>query len=222
MKIGKLVGYNEVTKNLDGGGLFTKTPFKLFYSTIDDSDYEDYNNIVSINTYWKSIGQYQQIRTVLAPIVISKASANYSTWGTGLTSDERSVAIKWILAPYQLRVPAISDSDDRDNFKELLEQTAGRTKESLVGRERIVEEMRQHIGLEQFRTDIITKADLDDYYDNVADLIQRFIGSNEPHFYYWLNGLDIYGGSPGTGYPSKSYFSQTALDELNKIYSGFY
>jgi len=222
MKIGKLIGYNLDTNSMDDNSNVVKQPFRLFYSTIDDSDYEDFgadvNSLININKYWKQIGQYQQIRPILSGVLIAEIGANYAGWGS-LTAEKKQIAVKWILAPYSLRMTVIGDSDDLDNFQELLEGTSGVIMQKLIGRTRVIEEMRQFIGLNYFRKDIISKNDIDSFYNDVSPLTVRYINSNDPHFYYWLNGLNEYAG---IGLSSKTYFDQNMLDTLNKIYSGFY
>jgi hypothetical protein len=222
MKIGKLIGYNEVTKNMEEGYEFLGKPFKFFYSTVDDVNYEDYgvtsSSLVNIDTHWKQIGTFQQIRPIMSSTLIGEIGPTYSGWGA-LSSEKKVVACKWVLAPYALRMTAISDSQDYDYFQDLLEQTSGTLKQNMIGRLRTVEEMRQYIGLGDYRKDILTKNDIDDLYSCVSPLISRYVSSNDPVFIRWLNSTYDY---TITGYSSKSYFSQTTLDNLNIIYGGFY
>jgi len=53
MKLGKLIGYNLTTKNMDDNSLFTKVPIKVFMNTIDDADYEDISSVENWHKYGK-------------------------------------------------------------------------------------------------------------------------------------------------------------------------
>jgi hypothetical protein len=217
MKIGKLTGYNIDTKNMNDQSLFSKEPFKLFQTSITDADYGDFGSsstaLVDIDSHWSEIGEYQDIRPILSDILVSEVGPTYSGWNI-LSPGKKMVASKWILVSYALRTGVVSDATDYDNYQMLIEETTGVVKERLSGRSKVIEEMRQYISLNYFRKELISKDDLDDFYKTISPLVSRYINSNDPNFYYWLNGSYQYSM---VGYPSKSYFSQAVLDGLNSL-----
>lgn len=190
----------------------------------ETSPNEDCVDQTASMVHWDMHGQkalqYQQVRNILWTLLIAEIGANFAGWGS-LSLAKKLIAAKWGLAPYALRLSVITEGEDIINFKELLEQTAGTRKENLFGRDRIVEEMRQYIGLNYFRTEVMTKVDIDDLYATIKGYITDFIASNSPSFKQWLTN------AVGTvfetdGYAQKSYYHSEVVTALIDIYNGNY
>lgn len=217
MKIGKLQGYDDVTNTYIDG--FLPKPAFQFKDVLDS----DYDNVTSISN-WNKLGaqefQYLQVRNYIGGIVIGTVGANYANW-SALTSSDKILACQWGLAPYALRVSVIGEDEDVKYFKVLLEKTAGTAKENLIGRKRIVEEMRQFVGMNYFRKELFTKNDIDDFYSRAGNLLDSYIASNSPYFKWWLNN------TVGTAYESNgflqtTYYSSDLLSGVMNIYNGNY
>lgn len=215
MKIGRLQGYDDITSTYIDG-LLPKAPYQ-FKITLD-SDYDDISSIAN----WDKLGtqefQYLQVRNYITPLIIGVTGLNYAGWGN-LSDGDKILAAKWGLAPYVLRLNVITEDEDITYFKRLLEETAGDKKDRLIGRRRIVEEMRQWVGLNYFRKEIITKAHIDDFYLQAGNILDSYIASNSPYFKQWLIN------QPGTiyetnGFGERPYYTMDLMLELLNIYNG--
>lgn len=211
----KLTGYDPDKGSMSDDSLAPKPGLVVDDNTFSDPDYEDITTIVNVDKYAKVGLQYIQIRGVLQTLVVAITGPSYANWND-LSSEEKLIAAKYVLAPYALRVSVISDDQDLEFFKVLLEQTAGYKKDILYGRRRVVEEMRQYIGLGVYRKEILSKADIDDIYYTTNGILDSYIASNNPAFKYWLNNTV---GTPyeTNGFAQKSYYTADIKDALNKI-----
>ena len=111
-------------------------------STHDDKS----SDPVSWNDYGLQAMDYHVCREHIKELCIIAANPNYPTidfsgWA-GLSQAHRDVYIKWVVCPYVLRVPAITDEQDAANWREIVINTEGRPYELLKGRAKIAEDMR--------------------------------------------------------------------------------
>lgn len=211
MKLGKLIGYNPVTQNMDNGALFIDTPFKLFSTTITDPNYEDYS---SIENWDKSTFlDWARRRDEISPLFYAEAGAQLQNFA-GMSNAKKLLACKYFLIPYQIRMQLISDSDDKDNWDYLLRQTK-------LSREACVEAMRIKVG-QYMRLGTITLAQTQDFYSKVFEYIILFNETNAPDFKQWLTN-EV--GSPyeNNGFKQQTaYYSDQMRDDLIAIYNGNY
>lgn len=164
--------------------------------------------------------QYLQVRFLIWDLLVAEIGADFSGWAA-LSDEKKFIAAKWGLAPYALRLTVIEEEQDIDYFTILLQENSGIKKETLVGRLRIIEEMRQFIGLNYFRNELLPKKDVDDFYSSVKDELDEYAKTNSINFRYWLNN------TAGTAYESdgfkeKGYYSDVIRDSLNKFLDGIY
>lgn len=180
----------------------------------------DLNQIISLDIYGTSYLTFDQVRSKMKSIIISKVNSDYSNWTNGLTSDEKIIACRWILAPYALRNSIVGDDVDKINWRKLIEETRGVVKEKLKGRERVVEEMRQFLA-DYLRREQISKTHIDDFYLSTESLVNSFIVTNSPNFWDWVNNTvgSLYENS---GFFQKEYYTQERCDGLNSIMNGNY
>ena len=210
MKIGKLIGYNETTKRMDDNSLFLKQPYKLFTSTIDDSDYEDISSIEKWDN--SNLLDWARRRDEIVPLFYGEAGQSLENFA-GMSIEKKLIACKYFLIPYAIRMQLITDTEDAENWDFLL----GQTKSSRIS---CVEAMRIKVG-QYMRLGSISLADTQDFYKSVYEYIIWFDDCNAPDFKQWLTN-EV--GSPyeNTGFEQKSYFDSNMRDDLMDIYNGNY
>lgn len=216
MKIWKLIGYDPNTGNYINGKLPSQG--LIFSDSKPIGDYEDITSITNWFLYYKYNYEYMQGRNIIWSLLLPIVGGDFSGWAN-LTNEEKKVASVMSLAPYGLRLQSITDEQDYYYFGIQLSETSGIEKNILKGRQRVIEEMRFHVGNTVFRKEIYTKDNVDDFFKSVEDLIPRYISSNDPSFKYWLNN------TAGTtyennGFQQKSYYIEDLKNELNSIYNG--
>ena len=187
-----------------------------------------YTEKTSIEDWYKYGGEvlgaffgfnYLTWRNKILNLVVGIVNPDYSNW-IGLNADQKAIAIELILAPYALRVPAISDEADQKNWIELIITSQGAPVWKYDGRSKVVEEMREAVA-EELRVETITKAEVDLFYSDTFDFLQYFIASNSIAFKQWLTN-EV--GSPyeNDGFAQKTYYSIARKDYLLSIYQGNY
>ena len=160
---------------------------------------------------------FKRTRDLIKTRVILDVNPNYPTidfsgWGT-YPEDKKDIAIRWVIAPYSLRIADISDSQDSINWGIVVDKTKS-------GRAEIVEVMRVMVS-EEFRKDVLTKDDLDDFWVTVETLMIAYVGANTVDFNDWLINK-IGSAYQNNGFEQKSYWSQALEDDLMFIYNGEY
>ena len=196
----------------------TNYPAVAYQETAPPENFTDYSNdIVMWDLYGSEVLQYIQIRSKLATIILSRIGMNFAGWNT-LSDLEKQIAVKWIIAPYQLRLTIVSDEEDILNFKEFMERTVGFKKDDMDGRDRVAEEIRQYIVLNFLRTEKMSRDQLNDMYDTMAGVLDDYIFNALPSFKYWLNNAagTIY---ETNGFAQKNYFSIEMQNGINNILS---
>lgn len=195
-------------------------PKVVYTDTQPDVTYVDLTNSI---TGWYDYGNYvqdfNQIRNNVLALVLAIAQPDYSLWND-LTSDEKYVACYYVVAPYSLRITIVTDSEDKDNWRNMAELTCGNPIDSLSGRSRMFQEMRLFVS-DYTRTNSITLAQAQDFFKSVFEIAQYFIQTSDPSLSYWINN------TPGTiyefdGFQQKLYYQQSIRDGLNNILAGAY
>ena len=218
MKIGKLIGYNPITKRMDGDSLFVDVPFKLFKTTagspatviIDDVNYEDYSNMEN----WDSSDflDWARRRDEIVPLFYAEAGGSLENFA-GISSQRKLLACKYFLIPYAVRMQIITDTEDSENWDFLLHQTK-------ASRESCVEAMRVKVG-QYMRLGSITLEETQHFYKQVYQHITWFNDTNSPDFKQWISN-EV--GSPyeNAGFAEMTYFDSDMRDDLMDIYNGNY
>lgn len=210
MKIGKLIGYNETTRQMDNQSLLIDVPFKLFASTIDDVNYEDYS---SMETWDKSTFlDWSRRRDEIVPLFYAEAGQSLENFA-GMSNAKKLIACKYFLIPYVLRTQIIADAEDAENWDYLLHQTK-------LSRYACVEAMRVKVG-QYMRLGILTLADTQHFYTQVYEFIIRFNEANSPDFKQWLFN-EVGSAYENAGFAQMTYFNTQMRDDLLDIYNGNY
>jgi len=214
MNLYRLIGFDDKAFKMTDGSQIPAYPI-IFADSLPSELYEDVTSIVTLNKHWARNYQYIQARGIIFDMVLAIVTPDFSGW-SNLSADEKKIATKWIIAPYQLRLTQYSDDEDKASFKTLLEETTGIRKEDLFGRTRVVEEMRQYIALDYYRKELITKVDADDIRASVNTELFNYVNTNSPTFWHWVNNTV---GTPyeTAGFAQKSYYSSVIKDKLNDI-----
>lgn len=177
------------------------------------------SDVTAWDKYGKSIMDYIFYRYEIEKILIPKANPNYPTidftgWQTGLTSEEREIMARYVLAPYVLRITVFTDVQDKYNWFELLRITQGTDNNSVfIGRALLIENMRKHVA-DYVRRELLTMAQSQMFFKDVFELLNWYIHSAAPDFKLWLYGESTYVGL----FESKEYYSLNLKNELINIY----
>lgn len=180
---------------------------------LNDGDEDKTLDILTINNHGERLLGYGRSRELMKNAVISIVSTDFSDWGN-LSDEEKLISIKWVVAPYALRVSMISDDQDKVNWNKLIVESQGKPVHSYRGRALVVELMREAVG-DELRRELISKDDIDDFYESTQQLLDSYVASNSPSFKDWLCG-------EFDGFSQKSYFSIERRDYLMNIYNGNY
>lgn len=176
-------------------------------------------NIEAWDLYGLEVLQFMHVRRSILPLVILKAGADFSTW-SNLTPNEQAIAINWVIAPYSLRVPTITDEADKQNWTNLIKLTRGITGKCTGGRPFIIELMRERVA-DNLRTETWATETAENFYFDTIEHITAYEFANTKDLIQWLTN-EI--GSPyeNAGFAQTSYYSTELKDELAEIYNGFY
>lgn len=182
---------------------------------------DDSNNIEKWDEYGLEVLQWLHVRRKLTPLIYAAATNidPFDNWG-GLTQAIRDIAIKWICAPYVLRVPAITDTEDRENWEVLMKQSRGVGEKCSGGRAFIIELMRERAA-DNLRTEIWDYNTSNQFYYDTAAHIEAYTFANTNDLIYWISNE---AGTPyeNNGFAQTSYYSVIIKNDLINIYNGFY
>ncbi len=180
----------------------------------------DYSNDIE---KWKQYGyevlQWMHVRRKIQSLVVGIVNPDYSNWG-GLTQAQKDIAINLILAPYALRVPAVTDEEDSENWVNLVKNTRGISGKCAGGRAYVIELMRERVS-DNLRVELWSHTTADAFYYDTSTHITAYEFANTPDLIQWLTNA---AGSPyeNDGFAQKSYYSDGLKDDLVNIYYGFY
>lgn len=212
MKLGKLIGYNPATGNMDNGTLLPDVLFKTFDTTIDDANYEDYSSIE--NWYNSDLLDWARRRDEISPLFYAITGGDFSGY-SNLTASEKLIGAKCFLAPISHRITngVVTETEDKENWNFLLAQT----KKSRLD---CVEAMRVSVG-EDIRTGTLTLTQTQDFFRDVRIMITNFEQTNDPNFKQWLTN-EVGSAYENNGFSQKSYYSVNLKNKLLNIYNGKY
>ena len=179
------------------------------------------SDILSLDKYGLKVLQFTHVRRLLQIAIVTKLLGDFNNWGTHLTSDERSIAIKWIVAPYVLRVPAIPDEDDQANWFIMVKNLRGVSNStSLQGREYIIELMRERAS-DELRREIWTYNEANQFFYDTDSHIRAYNFANTSDLIDWISNK-VGSSFENDGFAQTTYFSSTLKDDLISIYNGYY
>jgi len=208
MKILKLINYNKDTDSMDDGSYIPSTP--IMYGDTILNGYEDISSIIN----WDKSNHmdWARRRDEILPLFYAEAGAQLQNFA-GMSAEKKSIACRYFLIPYSVRIQLISDSEDASNWDYLLHQTK-------LSRQSCIEAMRIKTG-QYMRLGLLTLAQTQSFYKDVFQYINWFNDANAPDFKQWLTN-EV--GSPYEidGFAQKSYFSTNLQTDLLSIYNGTY
>lgn len=193
----------------------------------DSPDYDEItftdksNDIILWDKYGLDVLQYMHVRKKLQIAIVTKLLGNFNNWATHLSNDERLIAIKWICAPYVLRVPTVSDSEDSENWNNMVRELKGVYDFSEEkGREHIIEIMRERASNE-LRVENWGNSTSNQFYYDTKEHIFAYQFANTTDLIDWISNKV---GSPyeNEGFAQAAYFSTTLKDDLIEIYNSSY
>ena len=212
MKLGKLIGFNPATGNMDDNSLLIDVPFKTFSTTITDSNYEDYSSIE--NWFNSDLLDWSRRRDEIKPLFYAIASANLSTYSS-LTAEQKVIGAKCFFVPIGYRVTngTVTEAEDKSNWLNIL----SKSKESRLV---CIEAMRVHVG-ELIRTGGLTLVQTQQFFKDVRIMITNFEQANDPDFKLWLTN-EVGSAYELDGFAQKTYYSTQLGTDLLAIYNGAY
>jgi hypothetical protein len=171
------------------------------------------NDIEAWNLFGESTVGYKLTRDKIKALVIIATNPNYPTldFSGWAAYSYKSIAAKWVVAPYALRVTVHTDNIDSDIWDVLVEKTKS-------GRAGVVELMRKRVS-DELRKETLTKYDTDDFWDATHIIFNEYIDANGAKFKDWLSNTE---GSDyeNNGFAQKEYFTEELRDDLLNIYKG--
>ena len=187
------------------------------------SGYQDISSIENWDIYGLNSGvDFNYIRNIIQGLVVAIVNPNFSNWN-GLTSEQKIIACKYVVAPYALRVPGVvDDATDKENWYNVVTLTNGVPLTNLQGRALIFQKMRVAIA-ELTRTNTITLIESQSLFKDTFIIVQYYINSNSPDFKYWFNNTV---GTPyeNNGFAQVTYFTTPMKAQIlaivNDIYNG--
>lgn len=182
------------------------------------------NDAVAWDKYGKFVIDYlfyrDKINTILFPICNPNyPTIDFSGWG-GLSSEQKEIMARHVLAPYTLRLTVYSDEEDYNNWNELLRITQGTEIQEYryTGRALLIENMRRHVA-HKVRKELMTMASSQSFFKSVAEKVDWYIRAACPDFKQWITN-EV--GSPyeNSGFAQEAYYTEALKDELMSIYNG--
>ena len=158
------------------------------------------------------------IQKYIGGLVIAIAGQDFSNWNN-LTADQKTVACRWFIAPYSLRVPGVvTEAEDKQRWDELVPELEGSVATFIDGRARIYQEMWQ-VTSDYVRRDVLSRDNSKQLYKDIEHYANWFIYSAAEDLIWWLNNTV---GSPyeNDGFAQKSYFNADIRDDVTDIWNG--
>ena len=203
---------------VDGNDKILSGATELPICVISASTPTDYTEITSAEN-WEIYGDKvidyifwrYEIQVLLTPIVNPNyPTIDFSGW-SALTTSEKTIMAKHILAPKALRRTIFTAKEDLENWTNLLERTKG-------DRERLIEKMRKATS-NMVLEETLSMADTQAFFRDVYLMIEYYINAADPIFKQWLTN-EVGSAYENDGFAQKSYYSSTLKDELVLIYNG--
>ena len=178
------------------------------YSSVDG-----YQDISSIENWDKSkLMDWSRRRDEILPLFYAESGAQLQNFA-GMSIEKKLIGCSYFLLPYSVRSQIISDSQDAENWGNLLRHT----KES---RTSCVESMRIKTG-QYMRTGLLTLDQTQSFYKDVFEYINWFEDANAPDFKQWLTN-EVTSPYENSGFAQASYYTLQLKTDLMDIYNGNY
>ena len=220
-KLYKYKGFDSNSNTILHGWDSSKPPF--IYQEEVDADYVEIHTIAGVYGNADSILNFNQKRLVLSGLFYAKAGASLENYNT-LSDNEKFIGARMFFIPYSLRVSNIfSDYQDLLNWQELVVKTQGTPVEQYEGRALVAEKMRQLVGSNYVRKDVMTYANSKTFGRDVHLMVEHFTKYSDAKFYFWLTNA-VGTEFETNGFMQKSYVATNELmeqlrDELIAIYN---
>lgn len=194
-------------------------PATAYQDTSPAGSWTDYsNNIIKWDCYGLEVLQFMHARRHISTLIAVK-TAMFTNWNA-LTSEEKDIACKWVAAPYALRMLVVSDSDDRDNYINLIRKLRGVPFTEYEGREHIIELMRERVA-DQKRVETWGDTELNAFYYDTASHIDAFTFANTKDLIQWITN-EVGSDYENAGFADESYYDATLKTDLEDIYNAYY
>jgi hypothetical protein len=180
-------------------------PFKAELTV--SAGYTDISSMENWNKNW--VRDWSRCRDEVNPLFYAAAGPNLENFAN-LPMDQKLMGCTYFFIPYAMRVQLITDAEDLENWKYLLRMTK-------VSRISCIEAMREYTG-SYIRTGLLTIAQTQTFFEDVADFVDWFNEANSPNLKQWLNDEAPYVGV----FAGKSYYSAALQTGLMSIYNGNY
>lgn len=195
-----------------------ENPAVVWQENAPNENYTDYTNDI---IKWDSHGllaktsidqfDFKRVRDKLIPLIIAAVYPDFSNW-SNVSSEIRTIAAKWIIAPYSLRLTVHSEDQDLIYFSEMYEK-------SKTGRKLIADKMAEHVAVNYYRIGLITETQAAAFTLDAEALIYQYLEFSSSSFRQWLTNAagTIY---ENDGFAQKDYYSINLKAELLDIYNG--
>lgn len=201
------------------------TPAILYQEDAPSGDWVDRSSdAMAWDLFGKYIMDYLFYRDKINNILFILCNPNYPTidfsgWGS-LTSIEKEIMARYILAPYALRLTIYSEEIDEQNWFNLIQVTQGldSQKDPFTGRALLIEKMRKYIA-NKVRREEMAMATSQLFFKDVFQMLDWYIRAACPDFKQWITN-EVDSPYESAGFAQKSYYSVTLKDELMDIYNG--
>jgi len=157
---------------------------------------------------------YSYARYEINQLLIAAVNPDFSNWANGITTEEKRIVSKYVLAPYALRVPTFySDADDKINADIVLAKT-------LSDRTSIIELMRKEVFHTKVRTGILTLAQSQQFFKDVNQFVYWYLNAACADLKQWITN-EVGSSYETDGFEQKTYWSQDLEDTLMNIYNNY-
>lgn len=180
---------------------------------------QNYNDCTNDIVKWDSHGLlaktavdqfcYKRVRDKLIPLIITAVYPDFSNWAN-VSQEVRTIAAKWIIAPYALRLTVQSEVQDLIFFNEMYEK-------SKASRKVIAAKLANHVAVNYYRTGVITEAQAASFTLDTSSLVYEYLEFSSSSFRQWLTNAVPY---ENAGFAQKDYYSLALKNELLEIYNG--
>jgi len=146
---------------------------------------------------------YSVVRNEVKSQVLEQALPDFSNWENGLDDDEKAVAAKWVVAPYAMRMGVTTDEEDKQNYREVIENTYyDRNNQYHKGK---------HLVTDYIRKELFSLEQANQFFIDCETSMVRYRESANPEFITWLT----------TEFENQPYYIESMKNELIDIFVNF-
>lgn len=177
------------------------------------------DDLIYWDKYGKNVLDLDRYRYEMKMPFYTLSGFGLENWGS-LSNEVKKIGAKMFFIPYLLRLTVISESEDYDNWEDLVFQTQGTPTQIYIGRAKTFDEMRKCVS-HKVRKEILSMSNSQLMLKDVGQMVDWFINANTPDFKQWIiNEVGtIY---ENNGFAQKPYYSESLKNELYDIYNGNY